>query len=145
MAYSDVCHAKNGELNSVLARREDPGPMDTRSERGRERSGVRTSSSHGRTGVLRGQYGRALGATSSTPEQTAVLHVDDHLLMYIRVAHHATELLERNLPVLVAVREQNGLVHDLLQLSVLQVVADHHLEDLQPWKQLSVAPERYLR
>lgn len=51
--------------------------------------------------------------------------------MYVSVAHHVAELLERDLAVLVLVGEQDGLVHDLLQLRVLQVVAHHHLQHLQ--------------
>lgn len=47
--------------------------------------------------------------------------------MDIGVADHRTELVERDLAVLVFVGEQNGLVDDLLQLRVLQVIADHHL------------------
>lgn len=59
------------------------------------------------------------------------LNVDDHLLVDIRIAHHVAELLERDLAVLVLVGEQDRLVHDLLQLRVLQVVAHHHLQDLR--------------
>lgn len=62
---------------------------------------------------------------------TRRLHVDDHLLVNVGVAHHVAELLEGDLAVLVLVGEQDGLVHDLLQLRVLQVVAHHHLEYLQ--------------
>lgn len=61
-----------------------------------------------------------------------LLDVDDHLLVYVGIADHAAELLEGDLAVLVAVREQDGLVHDLLELRVLQVVAHHHLQDLRP-------------
>lgn len=62
---------------------------------------------------------------------TRRLHVDDHLLVNVGVAHHVAELLEGDLAVLVLVGEQDGLVNDLLQLRVLQVVAHHHLEYLQ--------------
>ena len=49
--------------------------------------------------------------------------------MDIGVADHRTELVERDLAVLVLVGEQNGLVDDLLQLRVLQIIADHHLQN----------------
>lgn len=54
------------------------------------------------------------------------LNVDDHLFVDVGVAHHRAELFEGNFAVLVLVGEHNGLVDDLLQLGVLQVVADHH-------------------
>ena len=44
---------------------------------------------------------------------------------------HCAEFFERDLAVAVAVGEDDGLVDDLLQLCVLQVVADHHLEDVE--------------
>ena len=44
---------------------------------------------------------------------------------------HCAEFFERDLSVAVAVGEDDGLVDDLLQLCVLQVVADHHLEDVE--------------
>lgn len=50
-----------------------------------------------------------------------------NLLMDIGVTDYRTELVKRDLAVLVLVGEQNGLVDDLLQLRVLQVIADHHL------------------
>ena len=50
--------------------------------------------------------------------------------MYLRIdtAHHIGKIF-------VFIRKQNGLVDDLLQLGVLQVVADHHFENL---KQLAI-------
>ena len=41
---------------------------------------------------------------------------------------HCAEFFERDLAVAVAVGEDDGLVDDLLELAVLQVVAHHHLE-----------------
>ena len=41
---------------------------------------------------------------------------------------HRAELLVRDLAVAVGVGEDDGLIDDLLQLAVLQVVAHHHLE-----------------
>lgn len=64
-------------------------------------------------------------------EGAGELDVHDHLLVYVGVAHHGAELVEGDLAVLVAVGEQDGLVHDLLQLRVLEVVAHHHLEHLR--------------
>ena len=49
-----------------------------------------------------------------------------------------TELLKADFAVAVLVQVQDGLVHDLLELGVRQVLARHHLEDL---KQLSVGNE----
>ena len=45
-----------------------------------------------------------------------------------RIGHHLDELVEAELPVAVLVRLHDGLVYDLLQLPVLEVVAHHHLE-----------------
>ncbi len=58
--------------------------------------------------------------------------------MHVRVSHDLAELLEVDLSVVVLVGEEDGLVHDLLQLRVLQVGAHHHLEHLE---QLAVADE----
>lgn len=55
------------------------------------------------------------------------LNVDDHLFVDVGVAHHRAELLEGDFAVLVLVGEHDGLVDNLLQLGVFQVVADHHL------------------
>ena len=41
---------------------------------------------------------------------------------------YCAKLFERDLAVAVGVGEDDRLVDDLLQLRVLQVVADHHLE-----------------
>lgn len=68
----------------------------------------------------------------------SALHVDDHLFVNVSVANHGAELVERYLAILVAVGEEDRLVDDLLQLRVFQVVAHHHLEDLE---ELSVGDE----
>lgn len=44
---------------------------------------------------------------------------------------HSAELLKGYPPVAVFVRIDDGLVDDLLQLRVLQVVAHHHLQHLE--------------
>ena len=64
------------------------------------------------------------------------LHVDDHLFVNVCVSYDFAELFKVDFPVLVLVGEEDGLVHDLLELGVLQVGAHHHFEDL---KQLAVA------
>ena len=64
------------------------------------------------------------------------LNVDNHLLVYVRVADDLAELLKVYLPVLVFVGKVNGLVDNLLKLGVLQIRTHHHLEDLE---QLTVA------
>lgn len=59
------------------------------------------------------------------------LNVHNHLLMDVRVTHDCAELLETDLAVLILVGKEYSLVNDLLQLRVLQVVADHHLQYLK--------------
>ena len=54
------------------------------------------------------------------------------------LADDGAELLVRDLAVLVEVGLDDGLVDDLLQLHVVEVGADHHLEHLE---QLAVADE----
>lgn len=68
------------------------------------------------------------------------LPVDGELLAdALRVlADDGAELLVRDLAVLVEVGLDDGLVDDLLQLHVVEVRADHHLEHLE---QLAVADE----
>lgn len=44
---------------------------------------------------------------------------------------HSAELLKGYPAVSILVGVDDGLVHNLLQLRVLQVVADHHLQDLE--------------
>ena len=39
---------------------------------------------------------------------------------------HRTELLERNLSVFILVRKTDCFVNDLLQLSIFEVVSNHH-------------------
>jgi hypothetical protein len=51
--------------------------------------------------------------------------------MDIGIPDDGAEFLERDLSVLVFVSEQNGLVDDLLELRVLQVVPHHHLQHLR--------------
>ena len=49
----------------------------------------------------------------------------------VEVADHDTELLEGDLAVEVSVGLDNGTVDELLQLHVVQVAANHHLEHLE--------------
>lgn len=42
--------------------------------------------------------------------------------------HHPLELLETNLPIPILIRLHDRLVHNLLQLHILQVTPHHHLE-----------------
>lgn len=81
-------------------------------------------------GVRMAGHVSAADAVPPTCRRRARLDVDDHFLMYVSVADDLAELLEGDPAVLVAVREQDRLVDDLLQLSVLQVVAHHHLQNL---------------
>jgi len=54
------------------------------------------------------------------------------------IADDLSELVETDLPIGVLVQVKDGLVHNLLQLSVCQVLASHHLEHLE---QLAVGDE----
>ena len=45
-----------------------------------------------------------------------------------RIGHHLDELVKAKLAISILVRLHDRLVHDLLQLLVLEVAADHHLE-----------------
>ena len=64
------------------------------------------------------------------------LDIDDHLLVDVRIAYDFAELLEVDLSILVFVRKEDGLVHNLLELRVLQVATHHHFKHLE---QLPVA------
>ena len=59
------------------------------------------------------------------------LVADGELVHDIEVADHDTELAEADLAIEVRVRLHNRPVHQLLQLDVVQVAADHHLEHLE--------------
>jgi len=48
-----------------------------------------------------------------------------------RLNTYSAELLERELSVAVFVADEYGLVDDLLQLGILEVVADHQLQRLE--------------
>jgi len=72
-----------------------------------------------------------LGASASSLWGGRLLHFNDHLGVDISVAHHGAELFKVDLPVVVLVVEEDGLVHNLLELGVLQVVAHHHLQNLE--------------
>jgi len=59
------------------------------------------------------------------------LDVHHHLLVDVRVADDAAELLEVDAAVVVLVGEKDCLVHNLLELRVLQIVAHHHFQHLE--------------
>ena len=66
------------------------------------------------------------------------LHTKRHAHRDVRVLDHLGEFLEADLAVAVEVGFHDGLVDNLLQLLVLQVTADHHLQD---YEELAVADE----
>ena len=78
---------------------------------------------------------RALGVVAVASD---ALNVDNHLFVNVGVGHDLTELFEVDLPVFVLVGKENGLVDNLLELSVFQIRAYHHLQHLE---QLAVANE----
>lgn len=59
------------------------------------------------------------------------LVVDGEFFDYIKVADHNTELFKRDLSVEVSVSLHNGAIDKLLELDVIEVGADHHLEHLE--------------
>lgn len=61
-------------------------------------------------------------------DMKAEKHTQSHTHAHVRSLHHARELLETNLPVAILIRLHDGLIYDLLQLHILQVVPNHHLE-----------------
>ena len=56
---------------------------------------------------------------------------DGELVDDVKVADHNAELLEGNLAVEISVGLNDGTIDELLQLGVVQVVTNHHLEDLE--------------
>ena len=56
---------------------------------------------------------------------------DSELLNNVQIFDHLAELFKRDLAVEVFVCLDDGTVHKLLQLDIVQVVADHHLEHLE--------------
>ena len=56
---------------------------------------------------------------------------DGELVDDVKVADHNAELLEGNLAVEIGVGLNDGAIDELLQLGVVQVVSDHHLEHLE--------------
>ena len=59
------------------------------------------------------------------------LHINDHLFVNVCVSYDFAELFKVDFSVLVLVGEEDGLVHDLLELGVLQVGPNHHLKHLE--------------
>ena len=59
------------------------------------------------------------------------LIADRELVDDVQVAHHHAEFAEGDLTVEIGVRLHNGPVDELLQLHVVQIAADHHLEHLE--------------
>lgn len=68
-------------------------------------------------------------------EEGRFQHTQCHAQAHIGILNHIRKLLEADLAVLILVRFHDGLVHNLLQLHILQIVANHHL---QHDKQLAV-------
>ncbi|CRK35674.1 hypothetical protein BN1708_001307, partial [Verticillium longisporum] len=64
--------------------------------------------------------------------------VERHAHADVRVFHHLGELVKADLAVIVEIRLHDGLVDNLLELLVLEVAADHHLEHDE---ELAVADE----
>ena len=56
-------------------------------------------------------------------------HTKRHTHTNIRILHHPCKLLKTDLPVPVQIGLHDGLVDDLLQLHILEIATDHHLED----------------
>ena len=56
---------------------------------------------------------------------------DGELVDDVKVTDHNAELLEGNLAVEVGVGLNDGTIDELLQLSIVQVVTNHHLEHLE--------------
>ncbi|GMT09973.1 hypothetical protein PFISCL1PPCAC_1270, partial [Pristionchus fissidentatus] len=54
-----------------------------------------------------------------------------HFLVNVQISHDITEFSERNLAIVVSVVEEDRLIDNLLQLSVLQIRTNHHLEHLK--------------
>ena len=67
----------------------------------------------------------------STFSSFSSLVADRELVDDVQVADHHTEFAEGDLTVEIGVRLHNGPVDELLQLHVVQVAADHHLEHLE--------------
>ena len=55
--------------------------------------------------------------------------VDSELLNDIKVLDHLAELFERYLPIVVLVSLDNCAVHQLLQLHIIKVASNHHLQN----------------
>lgn len=61
-------------------------------------------------------------------DRSAEERTQGHAQVDICALNHVGEFLEADLAIAVLVGLHDGLVHDLLQLDILQVVAHHHLE-----------------
>ena len=57
-------------------------------------------------------------------------HAQSHLLVNLTFSNNFAELFKTNFTILIGVHRSNGFVHNLLELSVLQVGSDHHLQNL---------------
>ena len=68
---------------------------------------------------------------SPTFSSFSSLVADRELVDDVQVADHHAEFAEGDLTVEIGVRLHNGPVDELLQLHVVQVAADHHLEHLE--------------
>ena len=84
-----------------------------------------------RSSVLIGEKSRGKGETRVSEKV-----LQGKLLCDVGICDHGLKLFEIELAVSIGIGLHNGLIDDLLQLLILQVVADHHLEHQ---KQLAVA------
>lgn len=76
------------------------------------------------------QHSASAVSLPHSPAPASLLDIYNHLLVYIRIAHNRTEFIKRYLAILILVRKADCLVHNLLQLRVFQIVANHHFEYL---------------
>lgn len=58
-------------------------------------------------------------------------HSSTQLLFQVSLSDNFTKLLETYFAVLITIDRPHGLVHNLLQLRVLQIGANHHLQNLE--------------
>lgn len=59
------------------------------------------------------------------------LNINDHFLMNVCIANNRAKFVEWYFPIFIFVSEYDGLIDNLLQLRILQIVSDHHFQHLQ--------------
>lgn len=77
--------------------------------------------------MLRG----ALKQNKTTRKQTQNSHKHDQFLVDLHGLDHITELFKGYPAIAILIQDQDALVHQLLQLPVLEVVSHHHLKHLE--------------